>query len=295
MRSISVHAAIALLVCSCASSQAPAASSPTASSTSAKSVSKQFVLLGSDGVKVEVVDLEDGQALLRVTGIESPLQNKVVSHRRAREGNDLLYKTQWAGRDWLTLLRSGESAWIGTYWRLSVPGNEAIPVAYSEQHSDKVDVDSLFAAYEAQQRSGELDQLQQWNRSAERSQEDELVTTSTGVASSECASPLRAAIAWDTVSDEALREHSVSDYCLSAIRALKGACFASPELKTFVQKQIKEVSCRYDGQGDMTLDAGRLTWSMNVNLSDIDTAANRALARLYAPDEETTASAAGSQ
>lgn len=293
MRSINVSVAMMSLLCSCASTQPPAASSPTAAGATTQAVSKRYALVGSDGVLVEVLDLQDGEALIRVSGLgtDGPLQNKVIAHRRAKEVQDLRYTTQWAGREWLTLLRSGDSSWVGTYWRLYLPGGEAIPVAYSEERSEKVDADSLFAAHEQQRRAGELEQLSRFNQSSERGEQDETVSTSAGVASRECGSTLKAAIAWDTVSDQALREHSVSDYCISALRALQSACYSSPELKSFIQKEVKDISCRFDGHGEMSLNAGRLTWSMNLGLGDLDTLASKAFTRISLPDEAGAAAA----
>ena len=281
MRSNSLLITLAWLVCSCASSQPTATNHPTNGSTSA--VSKRFALVGDDGVLVEVIELADDDALIRVSGLEGPLQNKVVSHRRAQDGQDLRYTTQWSGREWLTLLRSGDSGWLGTYWRLYMPGAEAIPLAYSEARTDKLDGDDLIALHEQQQRSGELEQLQSFDQPAERGREDEEVTTSAKAASRECDSQLSAAIAWDTVSDQALREHRISDYCNSALRALKSACYASPEQKAFIQKQVKDVSCRFDGAGEMNLDAGHLTWSVNLELGDLDSMAGQALSQLALP------------
>src|SRR5687767_7128576 len=126
MRAISIRAVLALLACGCASAQPPAASNAATVGTTDANISKRFALVGADGVSVEVVDLADGHSLLRVSGVEGPLQNKVVAHRRGQDGQDLRYTTQWSGREWLTLLRSGDGAWVGTYWRLYQPGNEAI-------------------------------------------------------------------------------------------------------------------------------------------------------------------------
>jgi hypothetical protein len=276
-------------LCGCASSQPPAASSPAHVGTTTPAISKRFALVGQDGVLVEVVDFQDGKALLKVSGVEGPLQDKVVSHRREREGQDLRYITQSGGREWLTLLKSGTEAWVGTYWRLYLPGTEAISVAYSEDRSSKVDADSLFAAHEQQHSAGELDKLQSFDQRAERGREEEAVATSATAASRECESRLTAAIVWDTVDDQALREHGVADYCVSALRALKSVCYASPELKSFVQKQVKDVSCRFDGGGEMRLDAGHLTWSVNFALGDVDTLAGQALARIYQPQETAPA------
>jgi hypothetical protein len=285
MRPINVAIAAVLLVCGCASSQPPAASSPTASSSSMQAVGKRFALVGSDGVLVEVVDFEGGESLIRVSGMEGPLKNKAVLYRRSEEAEDLRYVTQWAGREWLTLLRSGHHSYIGTYWRLAMPGREPMPVSYSEKHSEKVDADSLFAAHQQQQGAGELDQIKKFDQSAERHTEDEIVNVSAQGTSRECGTELKASIAWDTVSDEALRERTVSDWCTSALRAMYSACIPTAEVRSFVQQQVKEVVCRYDGKGEMSLNAGRLTWSMNLNVEDVNSLAGKAFTNIYLPEE----------
>jgi hypothetical protein len=282
MRPLSIRLIALAALCACASTQPPAASSPTAPG-STPAISKSFALVGNDGVVVEVVDFQDGHALLRVTGVEGPMQNRVLSQRRTREGQDLRYTMQWGGRDRLTLLHSGDNAWIGTYWQLYVPGGDAIPVTYSADRSSKVDAESLYGAHETLRRSGELEKLQRFDQSAERGRENEAVARSAAAASRECGTPLTAAIVWETVSDQALREHSVEDWCVCALHALSSACLASPEAKSFVRNQVQSVKCRFDGGGEMSLQAGQLTWSANFELGDLDSLAGQALSRLYLP------------
>jgi hypothetical protein len=287
--------AVLLLACGCASSQPPAASNTTAAKSTAQGVSKHFALVGSDGVLVEVVDLEGDESLIRVTGMEGPMKNKVISHRRTEEGDDLRYVTQWEGRDWLTLLRSGKNYWIGTYWRVAMPLREPMPVAYSEASGDKVDVDSLIAEHKRQKDAGELEQLQKFDQSAERRRENEAVDNSARAASRECGSPLQASIVWETVSDETLRKLTVSDWCTSALRSIYAACVATAEVRAFVKEQIKEVSCRYDGNGEMSLHAGRLTWAMNFDVEDVDGLSGRAFTNIYLPEETTASASSGSR
>ena len=294
MGPIKVGIAAVLLACGCASSQPPAASSPTAGSSTMQAVSKRFALVGSDGVLVEVVDFEGGDSLIRVSGFEGPLKNKAVLHRRSEEGEDLRYVTQWSGRDWLTLLRSGQQSYIGAYWRLAMPGRDPMPVAYSDERAEKVDADSLWAAHQQQERAGELEQIQKFDQVSERRHEDELVEISARGASRECGVTLKASIAWETVSDQALRERTVSDWCTSALRAINSACSATTEVRSFVQQQVKEVSCRYDGNGEMSLDAGRLTWSMNLNVEDVDSLAGRAFTNVYLPQDSNATASNGS-
>jgi hypothetical protein len=283
MRPISIMVLMFVLLCGCASSPPPAASSPSAGGNM-PALSKRFALTGSNGLLVEVVDFQNGEALLRVSGMEGPLQNKVLLQKRTRDGQDLRYTMPWGGRERLTLLLSGQSDWIGTYWQLYIPGGgEAIPVSYSDSDSGKVDAESMFAAHEKLRKSGELEELQRFHPSADRAQEDEAVANSAAATSRECGAPVTAAIAWETVSDQALREHTVADWCTCALHALSSACLASPEAKSFVRNQVQSVSCRLDGAGEMNVDAGRLSWSVSFEQGDLDSLASKAFGRLYLP------------
>lgn len=285
MRSINVRLLMFVLLSGCASAPPPAASSPSGAMGTMPAISKSFALAGSDGVLVEVVDFQNGEALLRVSGVEGPLQNKVLLQRRTRDAKDLRYTMQWGGRERLMLLQSGDADWVGTYWRLYVPGGavEAIPVSFSEAHSSKIDAEGMFAAHEKLRKSGELEQLQRFHQSADRAEEDEAVGNAAAATSRECGVALKAEIVWETVSDQALREHSVADWCTCALHALSSACLASPEAKNFVRDQVQSVACRLDGAGDMSVNAGRLTWSANFDLSDLDSLAGKAFSRLYLP------------
>lgn len=283
MRPISLGVLMFALLCGCASSPPPAASSPSAAGNMPP-ISKSFALTGANGVLVEVVDFQNGEALLRVSGVEGPLQNKVLPQKRSRDGGDLRYTMQWGGRERLMLLLSGQNDWIGTYWQLYVPeGGDAIPVSYSDAHSGKLDAESMFAAHEKLRKSGELEELQRFHQSADRAQEDEAVAKSAAATSRECGAPVTAAIAWETVSDQALREHAVADWCTCALHALSSACLASPEAKSFVRNQVQSVSCRMDGTGEMSVNAGRLTWSASFEQGDLESLAGKALGPLYLP------------
>lgn len=244
---------------------------------------KTFALEGEDGVVVEIVDFEDGSALLHVSGLESTLQDKVYRVQRVNQKDgDLIYVLPWRGRDWSAVIRSGDPAVFGTYWVLRAPSSDlSVPLAYSESRGAKVNAAALLASHEKQKQSGELDALQKYDRRAESTREEQSLAETAANVDAECGSKLKAAVAWDTVDDKSLQERSISEYCASAFAALQAAC-ATPAGKQFVQQQVRQVTCRFDGQGEMSLNAGQLTWAINFELSDPVSLANRALAALPA-------------
>jgi hypothetical protein len=244
-------------------------------------VSKTSALVGQDGVVVELVDFEDGSGLLHVIGLESTLKDKVyrVKVVNNQEG-DLLYVLPWRGRDWATVIRSGDPAVFGTYWVLRAPSSDlAVPLAYSKSDGEKVNAAALLAAHEKQKQSGELDALQKYDRRAESTREEQSLAESAASVDADCGSKLKVGVVWDTVEDKALQERSISDYCDSVLAALHAAC-ATPAGKQFVQQQVRQVTCRFDGKGEMSLNAGQLSWAINFELSDLVTLANRAFASL---------------
>jgi len=274
------------LICSCGgSSPAPGASSPTAAS-SVRGARKTLGFVGQDGLIVEVVEFEDDSALLRVTGVETTLQDKVYRVQLVRKDGDLLYNLPWRGREWSALIRSGDPNFIGTYWVLRPPSSDvSMQLAFSRSQGEKVDAAALLALHDKQRESGELDKLQRYERRAEYAREEENLEDTVRSVNAECGSKLKAAVVWDTVDDKALQERSISSYCASALGALRSAC-GTPDGKQFVQQQVRQVSCRFDGNGEMSLNAGQLSWALNFELSDLDTLANRALSALPASDAQ---------
>jgi hypothetical protein len=271
--------AMSLIVSCGASSPPPAASSPTASDV--RGVRKTFALIGEDGVVVEIVDFEDGSGLLHVKGLDSTLQDKVYRVKLVKQDGDLIYTLPWRGREWSTVIRSGDPSFLGRYWVLRAPSSDlSVPLAYSDSHTPEVSASALLATHEQQKQSGELDKLQRYDRRAEYKPEEEALADSAKSVDADCGSKLSAAIAWDTVDDKALQERSISSYCGSALNALRAACSTSGG-KQFVQ-QVRQVTCRFDGHGEMSLNAGQLSWAINFELSDLDTLASRALSALPA-------------
>ena len=285
MRATFLSLTIMSVLCSCgASSPAPGASSPTGATSNVRGVVKSFALLGQDGVVVEIVDFEDGTALLHVKGLDSTLKDKVFRTQLVKKDGDLLYVLPWRGRDWSTVIRSGNSDFIGTYWNLRPPSTDvSIQLYYSTSESPDVDAAALLATHEKQKQSGELDQLQRYERRAEYGKEEEYLADTAKSVNAACGSALKASVVWDTVDDKSLQQRSVSDYCGSVLNALRGTC-DSPGGKQFVQQQVREVVCSFDGTGEMALSAGRLSWAINFELSDLETLAHRALANLPQPD-----------
>jgi hypothetical protein len=231
-------------------------------------------------VVVEVLDFEDDTALFRATGLDSALKDKVFRARLVKKDGDLLYALPWGGREWTAIIRSGDSNFIGSYWNLRPPATDiTITLTYSEARSAKVDAAAMFAAHTQQEKSGELEQMQRYDRRAETAKEESNLASSAEATARECGTAVKTTIAWDTVDDSALQTHSVSGYCDGALHALRAAC-ATAGGKQFVQQKIQQVTCRLDGKGEMSLNAGQLTWAVSFELSDLDTLANRALAGL---------------
>jgi hypothetical protein len=115
-----------------------------------------------------------------------------------------------------------------------------------------------------------------------RARESYGMQVSASVASRDCEATVAGTIDWSTFDEEALREHDISDFCRSALRALSKAC-DMPGAKDFVQRHVRTVICRNGGTGDMKLADGQLIWSVNFELRDVDAVAGRAVSALKPP------------
>ena len=180
---------------SCAPSS-PARPTPSSSTASdVRGVRKTFALVGEDGVVVEIVDFEDGSGLLHVKGLDSTLQDKVYQVKLVKQDGDLIYTLPWRGREWSTVIRSGDPNFLGRYSVLRAPSSDlSVPLAYSASRAAEVNASALLAGHEQQKQSGELDKLQRYDRRAEYKPEEEALDDSAKSVDAECGSKLKAAV-----------------------------------------------------------------------------------------------------
>jgi hypothetical protein len=230
---------------------------------------------GPDGMHVEVADFADGTSLVRVLGLESEITGKVFAYERVQNGDRLEYRTKLHGGDLYALVKERDGRWVAY-----VPGAQSgYPLAYLEDKSASVDAAALQRTHREQTASGELAALQRFDRAAEQKHAEAQLATAAARTAEVCGKPLPSTVVWSSVTDAQLLDMSVAGYCESVLSGLARLC--EDEVgKRFVAQRVGAVECRLDGDDTLTLDAQRLRWSINFEISNADQKAYAALLAL---------------
>ena len=250
-------------------------------------------LAGPEGLKIELVDLDDGTTLVRQSGERTEVTNLVLrTTPEDHGGGRLSFVTTVHGRDWNIVWRNPQSYGGGGYrWEAYLPGGnvrDGVRLEYSEELSAAVDAEQLRAQHLSQLQAGTLAELARFDRAGEQGEEEDAFSQRAERVTKACGQPLTATVAWDTVSDERLRDKSISGYCASGLSALEHACDDDAG-KAFVAAQVQRYACRFDGDGTMKVEDGTLTWGIHFDLSNLDQRARETLRALPTASGKTLA------
>jgi len=216
------------------------------------------------GVEVAIVDARSDTGdvtLIRITGTESKIDGKVLAHRReVREGRPLRFITQLRGDDYTTVWVEGYPRASGYHLVLPERRTEPIKVKRNPELSAALQLDTVVSLHRDQVKDGALDHLQKFNRPTETTAMKKKVDDRAGRYLGECDMSVPVEIAWDSFSDEELRDWSLDDKCTTVLWAMKGLCEFRVAREAFAVG-VKKYVCRRGDEMAVSLTDGTLTWT----------------------------------
>lgn len=238
------------------------------------------VFTGPEGLRYDVVELADGGALVKVSGVRSELNGKVFRAEGDQDGRYFRYRVDWHGRTLNMLVRQDTQSGTSS-WHAYVPdaARDGYAIEYSEKLSPSVDVEAMKRDHIAQTKSGELAKIQDFDRAAEEADAMASLEEEGKRTASECGKATPMSVVWSTVSDAELLEKNVAGYCSSLYSGLRNVCRTDVG-KAFVASQVKGATCRFDGASELKLDGNTLNWAISFATYNLDQKANEALRQL---------------
>ena len=219
------------------------------------------MLVGQDGAELAVVDLPNDQALLRLSGVESPVRDKVFLAKATKSTREATYTVTINGRNW-TMLRRTSRRWGGGHrWMAFAPEIERLDLNYDKARSKTLDVGEMWATHHQQKSAGDFKALAAFDRAgAEKQAYDNLVKQAKSTADSCGGKPAAISIDWASISDEVLKRYSISGYCDNAFSGLRSHCrYASGKA---LAQQVKTLRCTLGKELGLKIDKGTLTFTI---------------------------------
>ncbi len=290
IRRATLGCALSLMVIGCGGASAEGGGGATTTVDEppppAPTFTSTHVLTGPDGARVEIAEFGTEDAYLKITGVRSPVAGIVFPITVRENGRRLEYTTIRDGDDYYPIHK--ETMPDGsTRWTLYAPGLSAgMVLEWSEEESPTLDGDALHATFVEQSRDGTLEAIQRFDREAAQARNDEAIASALTRTEEACGSVPEWSFAWDTISDEVLKEKSVAGYCGNVLQAFRNLCRWDPA-KAFVAS-IDRVECSWIDEGqNLALEGGNLSWQVSVEMTNGHEKAKDALLELETASGDT--------
>lgn len=232
----------------------------------AELVSKTKVFKGAEGIRVSVLEMNDGKrALVQVTGSESQFENKTVECVITDDGPYRRYTTKVRGRDWNVVVREkSRRNNSNVTWRsyLGAGYSSGVKLAMDEEASASLDVVPIYRQYEDQKFDGTLDKLSKFNRSFEEGEEMKAFAEEAASMKDKCGVDVELSVDWKSVDDETLMSKSIASFCSNALDAMASLCRSSVA-QAYAKNNMKKMHCRIGDGTALELSGGKATLTWN--------------------------------
>lgn len=242
----------------------------------APTFTRTHVLTGPEGARVEIAEFGTEDAYLKITGVRSPVAGVVFPVTVRENGRRLEYITTRDGKDYYPIHKETQRDG-STRWTLYAPGlSEGMVLEWSEELSPTLDGDALHATHVEQSRDGTLEAIQAFDRAAAQERNEEALAGDLERTAEDCGAIPEWSVAWDSVSDEVLKQKSIAGYCGTLLQAFRNLCRWDPA-KAFAAS-IERIECSWVDEGhQLTLDDGTLSWRVSSELTNGHEKAREAL------------------
>jgi hypothetical protein len=190
-------------------------------------------LQGASGEHVAILPTSAKAALIRVTGSQTALDDLVLPYTIE---NDMMYLTQWRGRDFAFVQHAGDA------WKLLVPGKLLKPIALTPSN-EPVDGAALTEANAQQTRDGAIAKFAKFDRGVEEAEQEKQLRPAVAAFHKACKSKAELRVDWPTFNDATLRTVNVAALCENAVSAMTSLCGESHAAAQSIDKRVKGVAC----------------------------------------------------
>lgn len=217
---------------------------------------------GDRGLSVVVAPTADDKAaLVRVKGINHPIDDVVFLADRIVEGKRMSLRTTLDGRPWNLVITQDSAGWMGSYasTQAYLPGQrDGVQLRYDEAGTKALDLPTLLQSYQKQKSKGVQDKLAQFDRAKSVASTEASLKEADEAASQACGAPVRTTVVWSSVNEDQMKRLSIGGYCAAVAQAARQLCGSDTGAKAQAARPAR-ISCQFGDrlhlgrQGDATV------------------------------------------
>ncbi|MCL2714722.1 MAG: hypothetical protein FWD68_09135 [Alphaproteobacteria bacterium] len=209
---------------------------------------------------------DDKAALVRVQGVNLPIDNVVFLAEKTVQGERTVLSITYDGRSFgLIVNNEGGSYWsYGT--KAFLPGGnvrDGIQIGYDEEASKKVDLKALADAYDGQVKNGVQDKLARFDRDRAIAKGDAGAREADEQAAKACGVPVKTTIDWGSVTDDQMQRLSIGGFCGTVAEAAQRLCVDSYTNKEQFKAWLgghSNITCQFGDRLRLSADNGTIAF-----------------------------------
>ena len=228
---------------------------------SAQTLAKHgFAFKGGQGQTVVLAPTaDDKHALVRIKGVNNPVDGVVFLADKVMEGERAAYRTQIDGRAFNLLRLEDQRSWMSTTAYL--PGvRDGVALGYDEGAAKALNLAALKAEYEQQKKSGMQDKLARFNRPAAEAAQQKALASTDATASQACGTPVKTTVNWAALTDDQLQRLSISGFCGTAANAVRSLCGSDADFKAQAAKSA-QIQCQFGDKLNLRREGQQLIFT----------------------------------
>ena len=191
---------------------------------------------GDRGVSVVVAPTADDKAaLVRVQGINHPVDGVVFLADKVADNKRLVYRATLDGSPWNIVVSEDLPNWGSSYTRTTayVPPNlrDGVGLYYDEKAAKSLDLAALGKTYQQQKAQGVQAKLAQFNRDNAVANTEQRLQEADSLATQTCGAPIKTTVNWGSFTEAHMRRISIAGYCKTVADAMRSLCSSDSAFK----------------------------------------------------------------
>lgn len=214
---------------------------------------------GDRGLSVAVAPTADDKAaLVRVQGINHPIDDVVFLADKVVEGRRMSLRTTLDGRPWNLVITQDYAGWGGSYaaTQAYVPGQrDGVNLRYDEAGSKALNLQGLLQSYQKQKGKGVQDKLAQFDRAKAVANAEASLKEADESASQACGVPVRTSVVWSSVNEDQMKRLSIGGYCSAVANAGRQLCGSDAGFKAQQAAKLSRINCQFGDKLNLSRQA----------------------------------------
>lgn len=192
---------------------------------------------------VRILPLESNQALLKISGIDHELSGLVLKYDVTMNDGNRRLTTDLYGRRYSAFVESKN--WGGKSQSLYLSGQrDGFALRFDAEASKATKSSDLLKEHKKQDADGKLAAVKFFNRDKEVKEINTAIEKIENELEQTCGKAIKVNVDWESISDDIIKEYSVSGYCANASDAIESAC-GDEKKKAWVTESIDSISCKF--------------------------------------------------